>query len=93
MHCLKKTVWAFNMYISILQTLKHISEESEKSLNVNKMQTSYHKSVKLECAIITVVWEDGLESFNKRRNSKSLFCMYLMVNFCYHLYFRLLKNS
>ncbi|XP_072351187.1 zinc finger MYM-type protein 1-like [Scyliorhinus torazame] len=55
-----------NGYMGILQTLKHIFEDSEEKPECKRdAKNLYHKLVKLEDAILTVVWEDVLERFNK----------------------------
>ncbi|GCB66187.1 hypothetical protein scyTo_0000558 [Scyliorhinus torazame] len=55
-----------NGYMGILQTLKHIFEESEEKPECKRdAKNLYHKLVKLEYAILTVVWEEVLERFNK----------------------------
>ncbi|GCB66549.1 hypothetical protein scyTo_0010116 [Scyliorhinus torazame] len=52
--------------MGILQTLKHIFEDSEEKLECKRdAKNLYHKLVKLEYAILTVVWEEVLERFNK----------------------------
>ncbi|GCB73437.1 hypothetical protein scyTo_0002542 [Scyliorhinus torazame] len=55
-----------NGYMGILQTLKHIFEDSEEKPECKRdAKNLYHKLVKLEYAILTVVWEEVLERFNK----------------------------
>ncbi|GCB81770.1 hypothetical protein scyTo_0021884, partial [Scyliorhinus torazame] len=57
-----------NGYMGILQTLKHIFEDSEEKLECKQdAKNLYHKLVKLEYAILTVVWEEVLERFNKTK--------------------------
>ncbi|GCB74070.1 hypothetical protein scyTo_0003155 [Scyliorhinus torazame] len=55
-----------NGYMGILQTLKHILEDSEVKPEYKRdTRNLYHKLVKLEYAILAVVWEEVLERFNK----------------------------
>ncbi|GCB68678.1 hypothetical protein scyTo_0005349 [Scyliorhinus torazame] len=52
--------------MGILQTLKHIFEDSEEKPECKRdAKNLYYKLVKLEYAILTVVWEEVLEGFNK----------------------------
>ncbi|XP_072368175.1 zinc finger MYM-type protein 1-like [Scyliorhinus torazame] len=62
-----EAVWAIkNGYMGILQTLKHIFENSEKKPECKRdAKNLYHKLIKLEYAILTVVWEEVLGRFNK----------------------------
>ncbi|XP_072346501.1 uncharacterized protein [Scyliorhinus torazame] len=84
-----------NGYLGILQTLKHIFEDSEEKPECKRdAKNLYHKLVKLEYAIFTFVWEEVLDISTKQvRNAKPLVLMYLKVIFCYHLCFHLLKSS
>ncbi|GCB64800.1 hypothetical protein scyTo_0000329 [Scyliorhinus torazame] len=55
-----------NGYMGILQTLKHIFKDSEENPECKRdAKNLYHKLVKLGYAILTVVWEEVLERFNK----------------------------
>ncbi|XP_072366900.1 zinc finger MYM-type protein 1-like [Scyliorhinus torazame] len=55
-----------NGYMGILQTLKHIFKDSEEKPEYKRIAKNLnHKLVKLEYAILTVVWEEVLERFNK----------------------------
>ena len=66
-HAHYETVRAIkNGYMGILHTLKHIFEDSEEKLECKRdAKNLYHKLVKLEYAILTVVWEEVLECFKK----------------------------
>ena len=55
-----------NGYSDILKTLNYIYEESEEKLDC-KRETNilFKKLIKLENAILTIIWEEVLERFNK----------------------------
>ena len=55
-----------NGYSDILKTLNYIHEESEEKLDCKREANILSKKlVKLENAILTIIWEEVLERFNK----------------------------
>ncbi|GCB70313.1 hypothetical protein scyTo_0005647 [Scyliorhinus torazame] len=66
-----------NFILEILEMKNHYSEEKPKCKRDAK--NLYHKLVKLEYAILTIVWEEVLERFNKtklRENSADRIAYY-----------------
>ena len=55
-----------NGYCDILKTLNYIHEESEEKLDCKReANILFKKLIKLENAILTIIWEEVLERFNK----------------------------
>ena len=55
-----------NGYSDILKTLNYIHEESEEKLDCKREASIlFKKLIKLENAILTIIWEEVLERFNK----------------------------
>ena len=55
-----------NCYSDILKTLNYIHEESEEKLDCKREASIlFKKLIKLENAILTIIWEEVLERFKK----------------------------